>query len=198
VEIQDKKIEKPNTLFLVYLMISTGVTFGCYLLFKDTIDILYKNPSILSGAYVITSIILFSTFFVRSSDKHVTVGQRGFLLPLVVGILQGLAILPGISRSGATISPLLHWRIHREDAAFYSFSLAVPAITGAWIFELFELESIHFLKEFWFMVIISFIASVFFSIIFLSLLRLLLVRDKFWMFSIYTLGLAIAAFMVFK
>ena len=53
----------------------------------------------------------------------------------MVGIVQGLAILPGISRSGSTISAALFLGIDREVSGRYSFLLSVPAILGAMILE---------------------------------------------------------------
>jgi undecaprenyl-diphosphatase len=50
---------------------------------------------------------------------------------LVIGVVQGLAIVPGISRSGATISAALYLGVDRELAGKYSFLLAIPAILGA-------------------------------------------------------------------
>jgi undecaprenyl-diphosphatase len=54
---------------------------------------------------------------------------------LLVGLAQGLAILPGISRSGATISAALYGGVDRETAGRYSFLLSIPAIVGALVLE---------------------------------------------------------------
>jgi undecaprenyl-diphosphatase len=57
---------------------------------------------------------------------------------LIIGVVQGLAILPGISRSGSTISIGLLLGIRREAAARYSFLLSIPAIIGAGLLSLKE------------------------------------------------------------
>ena len=118
-------------------------------------------------------------------------------MPVVVGIMQGLALLPGISRSGATITPLLHWKVKREDAAYYSFFLAVPAILGALVFKIIEMRDTLDQMVGWPILLVSFSVSVLFSYLFLSLLRIVLVKGRFWMFSIYTLGMAVTAFLIF-
>lgn len=62
-------------------------------------------------------------------------GKRGFL----VGLYQALALFPGVSRSGATISGGLFAGFDREKATRFSFLLAIPIITGSGLFKLFEL-----------------------------------------------------------
>ena len=62
---------------------------------------------------------------------------------LVAGTVQGLAIIPGISRSGSTIAALLLRRVNGEAAARFSFLMALPAIFGATLLSLGDLEGVH-------------------------------------------------------
>jgi undecaprenyl-diphosphatase len=56
----------------------------------------------------------------------------------LIGLLQGTAILPGVSRSGTTIAGGLAMGLRREDAAAFSFLLAIPAIGGAGLLQMLE------------------------------------------------------------
>ena len=165
---------------ILYIAVSTCVTLLFYAMFKDPIETHYQSPSILFTTYAVTTVILCSTFFMRKAEGT-----------------QGFAIMPGISRSGATISPLLLMGIKKEEAAYYSFVLAIPAILGAFVFKLSDLESITFLMKHVDIIVISFIVSVFFSYLFLAMLTFILKKGKFWLFAFYTLTMAVLSLIVF-
>ncbi|NCG18418.1 MAG: hypothetical protein GWP91_05330 [Rhodobacterales bacterium] len=98
------------------------------LTFEDTFDALFKNPAALTITFAITGVLLFlSGRFDRSSIN------RELTLPLAfaLGIAQGMAITPGISRSGTTIAIALMIGLNRDKAARFSFLMSVPAIGGA-------------------------------------------------------------------
>jgi undecaprenyl-diphosphatase len=59
-----------------------------------------------------------------------------FMDSLVIGILQAIAVIPGVSRSGATLSGALSRKLDRDFAARFSFLLSIPAILGALVFQL--------------------------------------------------------------
>ncbi len=195
-EWRNRAAKKPQTRFLIYIIISTFVTMGIYLLFNDTIEAQYETPAVLFYTFLFTSVLLFSTLFISpNTGKPVT--QKGILLPLFAGFFQALAILPGVSRSGSTISTLLHFNIKKQDAAFYSFFLAIPAILGALAFKLTDLESISYLLNHWPLILISFVLSAIFSYFFLFLLNWILSKGKLWYFSFYTLLMAIISKILF-
>jgi undecaprenyl-diphosphatase len=87
---------------------------------------------------ILTGIILFFTQFVKNSKKDVSL----FSLKdsLIIGISQGLAVMPGLSRSGATIGTGLFLGLTHETAAKYSFLLSIPAILGASILSFADIE----------------------------------------------------------
>jgi len=95
----------------------------------------FGNPVLVSVMLLVTGCILYLTRFAGSLSK-VAPGWRGSLL---IGIAQAFALLPGISRSGATISCALWRGIRQKDAARFSFLLSVPAILGAGLLKLGEI-----------------------------------------------------------
>ena len=96
------------------------------LFYNDAIELLYDGQIRLVGfMLLITGLLLFLADRAKVSEKNVT-----FKSSLIIGISQAIAILPGISRSGATISTAVLLGIDREKAARFSFLMVVPLILG--------------------------------------------------------------------
>lgn len=96
------------------------------LLFEDQIESLFSRNILLVGMMlIITGLLLFLADRAKRTDRKV-----GYATALIVGIAQAIAILPGISRSGATISTSVLLHIDREKAARFSFLMVVPLILG--------------------------------------------------------------------
>ncbi|MFT6210968.1 MAG: undecaprenyl-diphosphatase [Bacteroidia bacterium] len=96
------------------------------ILFNDQIEALFNRQILLVGAMlVLTGLLLFLADRAKRSEKTV-----GFGHAFIIGISQAIAILPGISRSGATISTSVLLGIDREKAARFSFLMVVPLILG--------------------------------------------------------------------
>lgn len=107
-------------------MIPAGLV-GIFL--EDHIDAFFQGRIVLVGSMLIlTGILLYLTTRARETNGEVT-----FPKSLWLGIMQAIAILPGISRSGATISTALLLGIDRERAARFSFLMVVPLILGAMV-----------------------------------------------------------------
>lgn len=97
------------------------------LAFEDTFEALFARPAALTITFAVTGCLLFlSGRFERAEKVPLTLP-----LAFVLGIAQGLAITPGISRSGSTIATGLLLGLEREEAARFSFLMSVPAILGA-------------------------------------------------------------------
>ena len=112
--------------FIVVASIPAGV-IG--VVFSDLIDRAFSSPHLVGLMLLVTGGVLFGTRFSQPQGK--TSWVRVFL----VGIGQAIAILPGISRSGATIASGLYLGMERKEAFEFSFLLAIPAIAGAFLLE---------------------------------------------------------------
>lgn len=187
---------KPHRRFLSYLLISTMVTFGLYSAFRSFIEAEYGSPRILPLTFLLSSLLLLSTRLKRASSGE-PVARKGADVPAMAGVFQAIAIFPGVSRSGATISSMLMMGVEREEAAYYSFFLAVPAILGALIFHLLEMENLDFIASQWHVLMLSFLVSAAGSFGFLALLNFLIRRGRFWAFGVYTLCMAVVSLVLF-
>ncbi|MFA5811079.1 MAG: undecaprenyl-diphosphate phosphatase [bacterium] len=107
---------------------------------NDFFERLFSSVTAAAAMLLVTGCILWGTRFAR--DQRIGVSGMGFWRALLVGVAQAIAIIPGISRSGSTISGGLYLGVDRALAARFAFLLAVPAIGGASLFKLKEMQ--HF------------------------------------------------------
>lgn len=173
-----KKDANTRLSFFILLSMIPAMIVGFTM--KDTIEELFVNPFFVSMMLIATGTLLFSTKFVQKPKKSVN-AWRGLLM----GVAQAFAILPGISRSGSTISVGLFSGINREKVANFSFLMVLPVLAGAMLLEFKEImengiESLAVLS-----LIAGFLASFISGYFALSYLIILLKREKFHYFSYY-------------
>lgn len=112
--------------FIIYIIISMIPAVIVGLTMEDTIESLFsKNLLLVAGMLFITGVLLFIADRSYNNESKVKGGSA-----IAIGIAQAIAILPGISRSGATISTALLLGISRHEAARFSFLMVVPVIFG--------------------------------------------------------------------
>ena len=111
---------------VIYLILATLPAALIGLVFESALEEAFSNPRLVCVMLIVTSLILLATLRTPKAGR-----KLNLLNTLLVGVAQSLAILPGISRSGSTISAGLFLRLSGEDAARFSFLLALPAILGA-------------------------------------------------------------------
>ena len=131
-----RRIFQPLT---VYLVIATIPAAAAALLFKNQIERAFASGACLGFAFLITSLLLFASEKLnRSAEKPAPARGRNemtWIDALFIGLLQAVAIIPGISRSGATISAALSRKLERDFAARFSFLLSIPVILGALVLQ---------------------------------------------------------------
>jgi len=126
----------PSVRFLVLAILATFVTGGFGLLLEQYFVAARGNPGILAVTWIVMGTLLIVTDSRRKSRR----GLRSFALwdAAIVGLAQAAAIMPGISRSGATICAAILLGLHRRWAVEFSFMLAIPAILGAGVVQLVQ------------------------------------------------------------
>lgn len=107
---------------------------------KDFFESLFENLLVIGCMLLLTALLLIVAEKSRKDGRGLA--QLKFNDALLVGVVQGLAIIPGISRSGSTIATLLLRGIDGESAARFSFLLALPAIGGAMLLSLRDLQQV--------------------------------------------------------
>lgn len=122
--------------FVLLIIVSTIPTAVIGFIGKDMVEMASKILIVPGIGLLITSVLLFVADSVKSGEnlpKDITYSNA-----FIIGIVQGVATLPGISRSGSTIAACLLSGFNRSFAVKYSFIMSIPAILGAMILELMD------------------------------------------------------------
>lgn len=118
-----------------YIIVGTLPIVILGLTFKDQIETIFRDLRLIGTTLIVFGIILWIAD--RTARNKLTLDKHlSFTHAIVYGFAQSLALIPGVSRSGGTITAGLLLDYRREEAAEYSFLLAIPAVLGSGFFEL--------------------------------------------------------------
>jgi undecaprenyl-diphosphatase len=137
-EVDSKELYNHKTLWFLVLATLPVVIVG--LIFGDKLETLLRQPLITASSLIVFGILLWLTD--RYSKKIVTVKTMKGKDALLLGMAQTLALVPGVSRSGATITTALNRNFTKESAARFSLLLSMPAILGAAVLEIKNITAI--------------------------------------------------------
>jgi undecaprenyl-diphosphatase len=119
------------------LILATIPTVIMALAFRDLIEEAFHSAAYLGAAFLFTAAALLVSEYLSKRAGTLRQGEAmGWLDAVIIGILQGVAIIPGVSRSGLTLSGALSRKLERDFAARFSFLLSIPAILGALVLQL--------------------------------------------------------------
>lgn len=165
-------------LFIIVGSIPTAIIgFIFDFLLHEKFESLYLNLLTVGIALPINGFFLYVSKLRRNNDKKLS-----HMDSLLVGIAQGVAIIPGISRSGVTIATGLLRKVKKETAFKYSFLLSIPAVMGATIAESRNLVVSNVDMAAMFLAVIT---SMIVGYIFLKLLQKIVMKEKFHLFAYY-------------
>jgi len=136
ISLKSKDFQSKDTRLFLMIVLGTVPIVICGFLLKDLIRNEFRNMYIVAGSLIFFSIILFIAD--KYTKKIVTMDKLGYRDSIIVGLFQALALVPGASRSGSTISGAFFRNMTREDAARFSFLLSIPAILLSGTYELFS------------------------------------------------------------
>lgn len=130
-----KVIRDRRTIVLIIVATIPVGLVGVFL--KDYVDQAMNSPMIAGIALLGTAGLLLAGRHLNRAEG--TISEMSLRSTVVIGLLQAVAIIPGISRSGSTIAAGLSQGLRREDAARFSFLIAIPAIGGAAVMQMKDL-----------------------------------------------------------
>lgn len=183
---------------LVYsgkLVVATLPAVAVGLTLKDLVQAQFQLPAVSGICLLITGFILWTT---RSTIPRASLEEPGWGAALIIGCAQAFAILPGISRSGTTVSVALALGVKPDKAAEFSFLMGVIAITGAAVLMLPDMEGSQ--DEFLVAIALGSVAALVFGVLAIWLFLKLLERKSFHVFSYYTwvVGAAFLAWIALR
>lgn len=167
-------------LLLIIAIIPAGI-IG--LVFMKEIENLFSSSFYLGLFFIFSGIIVYLTKFSIPRKEKIN-----FLDSLLIGIFQALAVLPGVSRSGMTISGGLFMGLTKNQAVKFSFLMAIPIILGASLVKANELilSDINY-----FVLAVSFIVTFLVSLVTIKLLIRIIDSNRFYLFGIYDFVLGV-------
>jgi undecaprenyl-diphosphatase len=150
---------------------------------EDFFESLFAAPAWVASFLLVTGLIL--ALSERLAQRRKEPHQLAFLDSIIIGIAQGCAIAPGISRSGATMAAGLFRGLQREAAARYSFLLATPIIFGAGLLQLLDLFKMEDATAHLPPLILGFLTAAISGYLCIRFLLSYLQRGKLYAFAIY-------------
>lgn len=172
---------------LINILLASLVTGIIGVTFKDHLESLFSSKYIFL-AFLINGLMLISTKFFKEGKRRISKKDS-----LIMGFSQAIAIIPGISRSGTTITTLLLRGADKEEAFKFSFIASIPVILGAFFLELKSVQTATVpIKN----IITGISAAYFFGLLALWLLMKTVKKKELHLFGYYCIVIAFFAFFV--
>jgi undecaprenyl-diphosphatase len=171
---------------LIVATIPTGI-MGIF--FKEHFESMFGSLRAIGFAFLITTVLVWVTQFFGKGNLDGR--EMGPVKAFCIGILQGIAITPGISRSGSTISMAMMLGVGRQAAARFSFLLSIPAILGASVLEFKDLSLEGINPSIVLPTIVGAVIAAGVGYLAIKLLMGILERGHFHLFAYYTLALGV-------
>ncbi len=184
---------RPGSLRLLLLLFVASIPAGlCGLLLEDRVEEAFSSPLLISALLGLNGLVLLSAGLLRPRGSA---GRApGPLSALAGGFAQAVALLPGISRSGSTISAITATGVSQEESARFSFFMAIPAIAGAGLLSARDISSIP--PDDIAPAAIGFAVSALAGYLALRLLIGILGRNRLWVFGVYCIAASIVSAVV--
>ena len=192
--------DKKNLGMIIAVLIATFITGCAGILLKDHLP---ESPLTVSCLLLVTGVILSSTKIVeiyRKKRPRQTQSfdvKSGIAVGLTVGIAQSIGVLPGISRSGITVSSALFVNTDKKDAGDISFLISIPAIVGAMLLDIGKIDSL-FATVSPTVLFAGMAAAGIAGLISLVLLLKLIRSGQFYYFAFYLIPAGIAGIIYFS
>ncbi len=197
--------DRPQVQFLGYVLVSMIPAFLVGFTLKDQVESIFSNPVLVSAMLLVTGVLLFSTKFTQtnvmtvdgSDHQKANFGNLGVKKSFFIGLAQAFAMIPGISRSGSTITTAIWLGVDRDTAANFSFIMVIPVIGGAMLLQMIELFELGVADAQIQVLLMGFISSAISGFFALKYLILILKKSGFYLFAFYCWALGLLGFVLF-
>lgn len=186
-------LKKDAVQYLLLLVVSAVPAGVVGLLFKETIEeALFGNLWVVATGFLVTALLLLLSRWRNESGGSISWG-KSFLL----GIAQAVAIIPGLSRSGSTISTALLLQVRREEAVKFAFLMLPIPVLGATVLELADLVSQANSSPMpGLVLLVGFLSAYITGILACRWVIALVNKDRFHWFGYYCLGASLITFFL--
>jgi len=177
-----------------YLILATLPAVVAGLLFKDTVEAAFASPRAVGYFLWGTAALLAAGELLGQRRRNLA--QLGWLDALIVGLFQTLALFPGVSRSGSTISGGMLRHLDRPTAARFSFLMSVPVMLGAGAVALKDMLAMPAVGQIWLPVLVGFLTAWLTGYLAIRWLLRYLGGHSLWGFVAYCVGLGVVVLLV--
>lgn len=160
-------------------------------IFENQVETAFRNPILIAVTLAVVGVVLYLAD--KYGEKIKNLNHTGWKNALVIGFAQAVAIVPGISRSGATMIAGLFQGMTRQDAARFSFLMSIPIILGAGVLKIPDIVHIENQAE----VLVGFLSSMVFGFLAIKFLIKYISNRSFAIFTWYRLALAALIIIVY-
>lgn len=170
---------------VLYIILGSIPTAVIGFIFRDLFESFFNNLLAVGVAFIAWGSFLFTSFqFISKRGKNQNKPLNG-LDAVLLGIAQGVALIPGVSRSGVTITTGLLRKVDKQTAFTFSFLLFIPAVVGATITTAVETENLIFANVDYASMLLGLATTVVVGYASLRLLRKIVLRERFHLFAYY-------------
>lgn len=171
---------------ILITLIPTGIMAVC---FKHLFETAFSKLIFVAAAWFVMGVLLILSERFQKGQKDLSVIHYGDAF--WIGLVQGIALLPGISRSGSTILAGMFLGIKKEDAAKFSFLISIPAVAGAVMMDL--KEGMQYFSTHGAVVLTGFFAAVISGYFVIRWLMGLIRQGRFFLFGYYCIAVSLFA-----
>lgn len=183
----EEKFYLKLAIYIIIAMIPGGIVG---VLFSKKVELAFASPHTVSILFFVTAFILILASF-NFTNNAVDLRRMSAKNALIVGFMQIVSLLPGVSRSGSTIAGGIYSGMNKDDAARFSFLLSIPMIFGASLFEAKDMLNSSIAgvsrSELLIGMAVAFIVGILSIKLFFALIR----KTKFYVFAIYCIVLGV-------
>ncbi len=188
------KTENKNFKLVLYIILSTVITGIIGLFLKEKVQFLLLKPRFICFFLFVTGLILLISEKFYKGDKKLNLKTV-----ILIAIAQGLAVFPGFSRSGLTISTALFCGLKRYQAARFSFLMSIPVIfLASLIYPLMELDFTQIMNFNLKAIFLGFLTSFITGYLCIKYFMQLISKISFKCFGYYCLCASILMFILFQ
>jgi len=180
--------KEENFRFIILIITASIPTAVIGLFFRKELEGLFDKPRLVGFSLLITGIILLLSKYLRLKKLNM------YITAFIIGLVQGIAIIPGLSRSGLTISIALILLTGYEFSFRFSFILSIPAILGALVL---KLKDIQINNEIVYM-LVGMVLAALFGLIALRILKKIMLNRRFHYFGYYCLLAGLITIIILK
>lgn len=118
-----------------------------FVLYKFIKTVFFNSPYLMTSVFILFGIIFLVVEYLVNQKKiklHMDVKNLSYQQAIIVGLIQSLAVIPGVSRAGAVIISMMFLGYKRDESARYSFILSIPTIFAASFYDLYKMREVAF------------------------------------------------------